>query len=105
MILQAQITEFTDGIIQEFHPSRIILFGSYSCGTQTDNSDVDLFVELPRAKGGMLDVSLIIRKLKPTFPVDMIIHTPRQVRTRIRQGDFFLRNIITKGKVIYERDR
>jgi predicted nucleotidyltransferase len=105
MIIQTQITEFIDGIVQEFHPSRVILFGSYSKGTQTDDSDVDLFVELPRAKGGLLDVSHILRKLRPAFPVDMIIHTPRQVRTRIKQGDFFLRNIITKGKVLYERNR
>ena len=87
-----------------FRPARVILFGSYSNGTQIDNSDVDLLVELPNAKGGLLEVSQILRKLKPNFPVDLIVHTPRQVRTRIGQGDFFLRNIITKGKIVYERN-
>jgi predicted nucleotidyltransferase len=105
MSIQAQISKFVDGIVQEFRPDRVILFGSYSNGTQTSDSDVDLLVELPNAKGGLLEVSQIVRKLKPAFPVDLIVHTPRQVRTRIGQGDFFLRNIVSKGKVVYERNR
>jgi predicted nucleotidyltransferase len=105
MILQTQITEFVNGLVQTFRPARVILFGSYSNGTQTDNSDVDLLVELPNAKGGLRDVSQIVRKLKPAFPVDLIVHTPQQVRTRIGQGDFFLRNIVAKGKIVYERNR
>jgi predicted nucleotidyltransferase len=105
MILPSQIAEFVAGIVQEFRPARVILFGSYSHGTPTSDSDVDLLVELPNAKGGLQEVSQIVRTLKPAFPVDLIVHTPRQVRTRIGQGDFFLRDIVAKGKIMYERHR
>jgi len=93
---QAEIKEWARQLAIRFKPEKIILFGSYAYGDPTTDSDVDLLVELPNAKGGLQDVCQIVRKLKPGFPVDMIVHTPRQVRARIEQGDFFLRNIIKK---------
>ena len=38
----------------------------------------------------------------PDFPVDMLVRTPRQVEERISLGDFFMKEILEKGTVIYE---
>ena len=41
-------------------------------------------------------------KLRPAFPVDMIVRTPEKLKERIEMGDTFLREILEQGKVLYE---
>ena len=93
-------------IADKFHPDQIILFGSYAYGKPRPESDVDLLVIMDtplRSRQQRLEIS---RVLSPRpFPMDVIIHTPRQVQERLAMGDLFLREITTRGKVIYERPR
>jgi len=92
-------------IAEEFKPERIILFGSYAYGKPHPYSDVDLLVvmdttERPRAK--QIEIS---RALSPhPFGMDILVRTPQQIKERIPIGDYFLREITTKGKVLYERN-
>ena len=41
-------------------------------------------------------------RLRPRFPVDLLVRTPERVRERIRMGDTFMREIVTRGRVLYE---
>jgi hypothetical protein len=34
--------------------------------------------------------------------MDLLVRTPQQVQRRVEQGDFFMREIMEKGKVLYE---
>jgi hypothetical protein len=43
-------------------------------------------------------------KLRPPFPVDLIVRTPEKVRQRVAMGDSFMQEIVEKGKVLYEAD-
>jgi predicted nucleotidyltransferase len=91
-------------IASQFRPRRIVLFGSYAAGKPTPDSDVDLLVVLPH-KGRAVDQSVRIRlETHPTFPLDLLVRTPREVRKRLAMGDTFLRDILEKGKVLYEAD-
>ena len=47
MIGMEEIQTFARRIAEEFHPERIILFGSYAYGTPGPDSDMDLLVVLP----------------------------------------------------------
>ena len=99
-----QIEDFSRRIASEFHADRIVLFGSYARGTPTVDSDVDLLVVLP-FEGRAVDKSVEIRlKLRPPFPMDLIVRTPEKVRERVEMGDDFMREILEKGKVLYETD-
>jgi hypothetical protein len=52
-----------------------------------------------------VDKSVEIRmKLRPDFPMDLLVRTPEKVRERIEMGDFFMREILDQGKVLYEAD-
>ena len=42
MIPRSSIQSFADAMAREFHPERIILFGSHARGETTPDSDVDL---------------------------------------------------------------
>jgi hypothetical protein len=37
------------------------------------------------------------------FPMDLLVRTPENLRWRLEQGDSFLREIVSKGKVLYDK--
>jgi len=88
----------------EFGAHRVLLFGSHADGTPTDDSDVDLLVVMP-FKGNRTDQSVAMRlKLKPSFPVDLLVRTPEEIQKRIDMGDTFICDILKQGTVLYEAD-
>ena len=104
MVALSEIREFGKKIGEQFHAERVILFGSYANGEFTSDSDVDLLV-IGQFKGRSVDKSVEIRmKLRPHFPVDILIRTPEKVKQRIKMGDCFMQEIMDKGKVLYEAD-
>jgi predicted nucleotidyltransferase len=104
MVEMDKIEDFSRCIGRQFGAERVILFGSYARGTVTRHSDVDLLVIGP-FEGRSVDRSVQIRmKLRPGFPVDLIVRTPEKVRERIGMGDDFMQEILEEGKVLYEAD-
>ena len=84
-----------------FRPKKIILFGSHAYGTPHADSDVDPLVIMPARN--MIDQSVRIRRATGhRFPLDLIVRTPEYVRRRIEDGDWFLREIVSEGKVLHE---
>jgi predicted nucleotidyltransferase len=96
------IRAVVDHIAQTFQPEKIILFGSYAYGEPKPWSDVDLLVviETENPKQTQMDISL---SFKDPFGLDILVRTPQEIERRIPLGDFFLREIVSKGKVLYER--
>ena len=104
MVAMRQIEEFGQRIGREFGAEKVVLFGSYARGEVTEDSDVDLLVIAP-FEGRGVDKSVEIRmKLRPGFPVDLLVRTPQKVRQRIEMGDDFMQEILEEGKVLYEAD-
>jgi hypothetical protein len=44
----------------------------------------------------------IIQKVKPRIPVDLLVRTPEQIEERMANNDWFLREIVSKGRRLYE---
>ena len=104
MVSMSRIREFSRRIAVEYRPERIVLFGSYARGAVTPDSDVDMLIVMP-FEGRSVHKSVEIRlKLRPPFPVDLIVRTPEMVRRRLEMGDNFIRDILETGKVLYEAD-
>jgi len=102
MITMRQIEDVSGRIAAEFEPERILLFGSYAWGAPSPDSDVDLLVILP-FEGKAVAKSVEMRlKIKPPFPVDLLVRTPEKIHERLALGDPFIRSILEKGKVLYE---
>ena len=105
MVTMNQIEELARRIGREFRADRVVLFGSYAHGAATDDSDVDLLVILPfEGKSAHQSVEMRLR-LRPAFPVDLLVRTPETVRRRVEMGDGFMREILQEGRVLYESDR
>jgi len=104
MVAMRKIDAVCRRIAREFKPERIVLFGSHATGHPTADSDVDLLVVLPH-KGKAVEKSVEIRlKVRPPFPVDMLVRKPEEIRRRLAMGDTFIRDILENGKVLYEAD-
>jgi uncharacterized protein len=102
MISFNQIQALSQQIVEKFHPDRIILFGSYAYGQPTENSDVDLLVILPFEGLAVQKAVEIRRQISQQFPLDLMTRTAEQIQQRIEMGDFFIQEIMLKGKVLYE---
>lgn len=97
-----QIEEFAARMAQEFKPERIILFGSHAYGKPTRDSDVDIMVIMP-LEGNPIDMSVEMRtRLRPPFPLDLLVRTPAKISERLAMGDDFVADVLTNGRVIYE---
>lgn len=93
-------------IVQELKPEKIVLFGSYAYGTPNPHSDVDLLVVM-KTNASLKDRSWAVSRLllpRP-FPVDILVKTPKEVEKALETGDFFLKEILTRGKVLYDRSK
>jgi len=95
------IRKFARAVAEQFHPEKIILFGSYAHGTPNEESDVDFLVVMPCRNQG--DMAFKIRcTIDPPFAAHVVVRTPYAMQWRLRAGDSFLREVVAKGKVIYE---
>ncbi|MEI6168940.1 MAG: nucleotidyltransferase domain-containing protein [bacterium] len=92
---------FCSRLVEEYRPSRIVLFGSYARGKPRPDSDVDLLIVMPFKGSGVSKAAEMIRKLSPSFAVDLVIRTPTDIERRVAMNDFFLKEA-TSGKLLYE---
>ncbi len=98
------IQDLTSQIAREFDPDKIILFGSHAYGQPDDDSDVDILVVLS-FKGKPVRKAIEIRnKVNVTMPLDLIVRTPQQLADRLDQNDWFMREIVERGRTLYEAD-
>jgi uncharacterized protein len=97
------IHRYADAIAAEFHPDKIVLFGSYAYGTPHEASDVDLLVVMPTRNPHDQAVRIQYRLTAP-FPVDLTVRTPQQLASRLGEGESFLTTVMSRGKVLYEKD-
>lgn len=104
MVAIEAILDFSQRVAREFRPESIILFGSYAYGEPTSDSDVDLLVILPFTGKPSRKAVEILRKTNPRIPVDLVVRTPEQVRERVANEDWFLREVLEKGRRLYEAE-
>lgn len=102
MKIDAYIKKICEQIVRGFNPEKIILFGSYANGTPNEDSDIDLLVIMPYEGNELDKMAEVRRDLSSAMPLDVLVKTPTQVEKRIKMGDFFVRDIIESGKVLYD---
>lgn len=104
MKVHAKIKDLCRQIVENFHPEKVILFGSYAYGKPNEDSDVDLLVIMPFEGRGVEQAIKIRKKIYPKMPLDLLARTPAQLTEVLNSGDFFFMEIIEKGRVLYESE-
>jgi len=99
--------------LKSTQPEKIILFGSYAYGSPNENSDLDILVVtgdeiIPSSFSEKSQIYLRISKsisdIKTKFPIDLIVHTKAMHQKFIELNSQFARELLTKGKVLYEKN-
>lgn len=100
-IPKSVIRAYARKVAERFQPDKIILFGSYAYGQPHEDSDVDLLVVIPARNE--LDQAFKIRLEVPApFPMDLLVRKPKEMKWRLEEGESFLTEIMSKGKILYE---
>ena len=102
MVEMKEIRDLTSQIAREFNPDRIILFGSHAYGRPSNDSDVDILVVLPFEGKPVRKAIEIRNKVNASLPLDLIVRTPEQLAERVAQNDWFIREILERGRTLYE---
>ncbi len=98
------LRQMIEQVVAQFHPQRVILFGSYATGQADEQSDVDLLVVSDEATPAHQQ-ALAIRRSLGRFPVacDVIVKGPADFDRlrRVVNNIVYLAN--RYGKTVYER--
>ncbi len=104
MGIKDYIEYLTETIKTKIKPNRLILFGSHAYGIPNKDSDIDILIEIDtdiKKSKRSIEVSKLF--LNREYPLDLIVYTPAEVKSKLSNNDPFLQNIFNKGKVLYER--
>ena len=105
MISEETIKEAARRLVDQFHPKKIILFGSHARGTADNRSDVDLLV-ITTIKGSrhkmMVEMDRAIRGVNAAF--DIVILTADEFEEEQRIPGTIGRYVSQEGKTLYERN-
>jgi predicted nucleotidyltransferase len=95
-------------IVEAYAPEKIILYGSYAYGTPGPDSDFDLLI-VKETTDPMHErwfkVQKAIWPLPTTISTESLVVTQAELDRRLQIGDQFFQEIVSQGKVIYERQR
>jgi predicted nucleotidyltransferase len=100
------LREITRQIVTAFAPEAVILFGSRAYGQPEPDSDIDLLVVTDALKSrSVFERHRAVSDLFPhrRFALDVIVRTPAELRQLVKRGPAFFNEIVTQGKVLYER--
>jgi len=102
--VQQLISNLVQRIVSGYRPERIILFGSYAYGRPDEDSDIDLLI-IKETSERPIDRRVTVRRIaydaSRGIPISPLVLTPSELAQRLKSGDAFLKEIVTRGQVLY----
>ena len=98
------LAEIVNGLVKEFHPIRIFLFGSRARGDARDGSDYDLLVivataEVPAHRLAQQAHRQVFRRIQA--PIDVVFFTEKKFEERKTVIGSLSEMAIHEGKELY----
>ncbi len=100
--MREKIQQIVDQISDNFHPEKIVLFGSYAFGEPSMDSDVDLLVVMDYHGTARKQAVKILQNTDYHISLDLIVRSKEQISDRIKGGDYFFRDLMENGKTLYD---
>ena len=103
--LEKELRRIMGILIEKYQPEKIILFGSLATGRIHEWSDIDLLIIEETETKRLYRRAQALRGIKRNAPIDVIILTPNEVKFLSQEGSLFIKDILEKGSVLYEREK
>ena len=91
--------------ILKFVPAKYIyLFGSYAIGTQTDKSDIDIYIVIPDGIDNLTELYakiVVDLSYKKIYTIDLFLNNESLFNKR-KMENIFEQTICRNGKLLYE---
>lgn len=100
--LEQEIQNITHQLIKKYKPQKIMLFGSAAQGEFGPDSDLDFLVIKPDSRRHLEVEQELHRIIDYHLACDFLFLRPLEIKRRLKAGDFFLKEIFEKGRVLYE---
>ena len=100
--VEREIQRIVRRIVRQFHPERVILFGSHARGEAGPDSDVDLLVVMPfqgLKHHKQVEIRVALHDIR--LPVDIIVTSPEDFAWRQKVVGTIEYPAVKEGKVLY----
>lgn len=101
-----QLLPYLKLLADQFHPEKIILFGSYAYGQPDQESDVDLLVVKTIAKSSVSERREILKAWRPLrwagkpLAFELLVVSPLEHEARLSEGGCFYSTIARRGVLL-----
>lgn len=99
-----ELNKIVKKIVDAYQPEKIFLFGSYAYGQPDADSDLDLLIIKETSERFIerwIHVRQIVSDPKRSIPFEPLVLTPEELKERLAIGDQFIKEIVTKGEILY----
>ncbi len=106
MISSSQIETIVKILVEQCHPEKIILFGSYAKGSAAEDSDLDIAIvkasDLPPHKRAQeFRKALRSGGRRWLFGMDILVFTPEEINNMENNPSTLVYEIMKNGKTLY----
>lgn len=101
--LEQELSRFVRVLAADASVERVIVFGSLVSGDVHEWSDIDLAVIKDTNLSFFKRLHEIRLRLQPRVGVDLLVYTPKEFRELTEKRRFVAEEILSKGKLLYER--
>jgi predicted nucleotidyltransferase len=101
-----KLLPYLEILVDQFHPEKVILFGSYAYGHPDRHSDVDLLVIKEIERTSVSESRNILKAWRPlrwsgdSLPFELLVVSPTEHQERLLQGGGFYNTIVRKGLIL-----
>lgn len=101
--LRVELERILEILKKRVRPEKVILFGSLAQRKSNSESDIDLLI-IQKSKDSLFErVRKLEELLQRRYAADLIVLTPEEEELLLESGNRYLKEILTRGKVLYER--
>jgi len=100
--IETTLDEIINKIASTHNPEKITISGSYAYDRPIEESDIDILAIMETSKREierMIAVSKSIQDYHKKIDFDILVKTPAEVEDRLKVGDPFIGEIVSKERV------
>ena len=89
--------------IKEYHPQRVILFGSFARGDYDALSDADFLIVKETDRPFLARIGDVLSSCDYDIPLEPLVYAPQELEQMRQEGNSFIETVLREGVGVYEQ--